>query len=77
MKVDYINSDQRDDFVRCTFIGYDAQGRRRPVIDLDSSDLHSLVQIAKEFRKRQKALAQKHNNRADNITQAGVSLEAQ
>lgn len=75
MRVDYINSDVQDDFVRCTFIGFDVKGRRRPVIDLDTNDLRDLVYIAKEFRRRQKSLARKANERGDTITQAGVALD--
>lgn len=73
MKVDYINSDIRDDFVRVTFVGFDTKGRRRPVVDLDYNDLVTLLHNAREFRARQRANARRLAARADAITQTGLS----
>lgn len=74
MKVNYINADVQDDFVRCTFIGFDKRGRtRRPVIDLDTSDLRCLIELAKEFRGRQKRLATLRLARVADITGTGLT----
>ena len=73
MIVNYINSEQRRDYVRVTFIGRDASGRvRRPVIDLDANDLAILVGIAKAFRQRQRQIVLVHTERANRITQSGI-----
>lgn len=68
MKVDYINHEVHDDFVRVTFIGSDTSGRRRPVIDLDTADLRNLVATAKQFRQRQLALRRKYESRIEDLT---------
>lgn len=74
MKVDYINHVVTDTHARCTFIGYNADGsRRRPVIELDSGDLTRLIEIAKEFRSRQRRIASYANSRAQNITDTGLT----
>lgn len=68
MIVNYINAEQRADCVRCTFIGRDADDRtRRPVIDLDSSDLAQLIAIAKAFEVHQQKLARAHIDRAASV----------
>jgi hypothetical protein len=73
MKVNYINREIHDDFVRVTFIGHDARGRRRPVIDLDATDLRNLINVAKEFRQRQRVIARRYASRADEIANTGLT----
>jgi len=73
MIVSYINSEQRHDHVRVTFIGRDGDDKpRRPVVDLDSHDLATLVEIAKAFRAQQKRRAAEFTARANRITETGL-----
>jgi hypothetical protein len=73
MNITQINHSVEDDCVRCTFIGRDASGKlRRPVIEFDTSDLVAMVELANEFRARQRALAVKHTRRAEQITDTGL-----
>jgi len=73
MRVDYINLELTDEHARCTFIGRDATGKpRRPLIELDAADLSRLVDIARDFRRRQRSRAATHASRAQRITDAGV-----
>lgn len=74
MIVSYINLTLTDEHARCTFVGHDAAGKpRRPVIDLDASDLAALVEIAKQFRQRQRSRAANFTARANRITESGVT----
>jgi hypothetical protein len=73
VKVDYINHEVHDDFVRCTFIGSDSSGRRRPVVDLDATDLRNLIVMAKEFRQRQRHLVRTRQMRIDDLTSNGLA----
>lgn len=77
MKIDYINGSVQNDFVRCTFVGYDKKGRRRPVIDLDTSDLRALISLARDFRRNQRRLAAIHNARIVDLTTSGLAPEPQ
>jgi hypothetical protein len=43
------------------------------VIEFDTGDLAAMVELAKEFRARQRALAVKHTRRAEQITNTGLS----
>ena len=76
MRVYYMNDrGMKDDRAVVEIIGYDpATGkRRRPIIEFDANDLARLVDIAKEFRRRQRGIQAAAKARADKITNAGVA----
>lgn len=72
MKVDYINHEIVGDHVRVIFIGYDPTTgkRRRPVIDLDVSDLRALIEIVARFRRHEVQETAMHSARVTDITRS-------